>query len=268
MADGGSPIGLITGVIQTLSGLFGGDTGRLWSGISGASSFFSSSLRDAFGFISDVVSKIKNALQWVWVNVIKAVLTKILAAYSKLRDLLKRIFGPVLDLIKKLRAFYQNYFNQFVKPMLKVIRQIRQVLQIFKLLGFKWAARLDGDLARIENKIVQAYVTLFQYLNIATSWIQLIVDPAGILRRNPLFAGLIRSAPELRNLMDQVTVHPQTAKELDQSNMHNGWLVGPTSDADKAAMQQRQLSPYLQTQRQSVQDAFDALPGLADQQLG
>lgn len=260
MAEGGSPLGLISGVIQTLSGLYGGDTTRLWSGISGASSFFSSSLRDAFGFISDVVSKIKNALQWVWVNVIKAVLTKILAAYSKLRDLLKRIFGPVLDLIKKIRAFYQNYFNQFVKPMLKVIRQMRQVLQIFKLLGFKWAARLDGDLARIENKIVQAYVTLFQYLNIATSWIQLIVNPTGILRRNPLFGAIIRSAPELVNLMDHATQRPLTPDEQDRQRRNKAWFTDGAMAGTRTYWKDGQLSP----DDAQIMQRFDAVKSTPD----
>jgi len=183
------------------------------------------------------------------------------------RQWLSNLLSPILRWIKLLRALYDQYFNQFVKPILKILRQMRQVLQVFKLLGFKWAARLDADIARIEGKIVALYTQLRAYLNIATTWIQLIIDPTGILRRNPLFAAIIRSAPELRNLMDAVTVHQQTQQEVDKSNRANGWFLPAARAENMSYYKQGKLPPDLEAARQEFIDAYAALPGRANQSL-
>lgn len=240
----------------------------LWAALTALWAYIWALLTFLWNFLKRIVGDIGSLLNTLWNKVIKGVLVKIIGTFLKVRQWLSNLLAPVLKIIKQIRAWYDQYFNQFVRPVLRVIRQLRQVLQIFRLLGFKWAARLDADLARIENKIVSAYVTLRGYLNVATSWIQLVVDPLGILRRNPLFAALVRSAPELRNLMDVATIHTQTQTEVDTSNQHNGWGLGPTTDEEKAALQKYQLTPYLQAQQDSVVASFNALPGLANQQLG
>lgn len=259
--------GLVSELIGFIAALFGDVGLNVWSGIGGIGDLSFSSLNNAFGAVSEITGKIKNVLDSIWKGVIVAAIKKLLDAYSKLRDLLTKIFAPVLRYLHQLRVIYDQYFNRFVKPLLNLLHKVRQFLQIFRLLGFKWAARLDADIARIENKIVAAYSTLRAYLNIATTWIQLIVDPTGILRRNPLFAAIIRSAPELRNLMDVATVHTQTQKEVDTSNRNNGWFQPNAAATNFTYYKQGKLPPDLDAARQEFLDAHAALPGLANQQL-
>ena len=189
----------------------------IWNVLVYVANYIWAALNFVANFFYTLFQDVKKAFGWLWDNVVKAGLTKVVGTFLKVRAWLTNLFAPLLKWIKILRAWYDQYFNQFVKPLLKILRQIRQVLQIFKLLGFKWAARLDADIARIENKIVALYVTLRQYLNIATSWIQLIVDPLGILRRNPLFAAIIRSAAELQNTLDRATQRELTPSEQDSA---------------------------------------------------
>lgn len=189
----------------------------IWNVLVYVANYIWAALNFVAKFFYTLFEDVKKAFGWLWDNVVKAGLTKAVKTFFKVRAWLTNLFAPLLKWIKILRAWYDQYFNQFVKPVLKIVRQLRQILGIFKLLGFKWAARLDADLARIENKIVALYVTLRQYLNIATSWIQLIVDPLGILRRNPLFAAIIRSAAELQNVMDRATQRDLTGKEADSA---------------------------------------------------
>jgi hypothetical protein len=255
-------------IVDAVVGLIVSVASFLWNALVAVANYLFAVLQFIWNFLLTIFNDIKNAFKWLWDNVVKVGLTKIVSTFLKVRQWLSNLLAPVLKWIKQIRAWYDQYFNQFVKPMLKVLRQIRQVLQVFKLLGFKWAARLDADIARIENKIVSAYVTLRGYLNIATSWIQLIVDPLGILRRNPLFAAIIRSAPELRNLMDWATVHPQSQAEVDKSNRNNAWFQPGASANNFTYYQKGQLPPDLQSAKQEFLDAQAALPGLANQQLG
>jgi len=129
-----------------------------------------------WNFVYNLFKNIAAAFKWIWDNIIKGALTKLVKLFLRVRTWLKQTFGPVISFLKKLRAYYQWYFNHYVKPLLQLLGIVRKVLGIFRLLGFKWAARLDADIAGIEQKIVQVYSKLIGYINLAITWLDLIVD--------------------------------------------------------------------------------------------
>ena len=224
-------------------------------------------LQGIFSFFRTLMEDIKRAFVWLWQNAVKLVLTKILAAYAKLRSLLAPIFNHVLLWLQKARALYDYIFRRFIRPYLIMIQHTRQVLQIFRLLGFKWAKRLDARLAAIEQKIVGVFLTIRAPLNQLISFIGLIADPLAILRRNPVIAAVLRDAPEIKNAIDRATAHTQTQAEVDKSNRANGWFQQPAVAGNARYFAQRQLPPDLAAARQEFIDAQAALPGLAKQGL-
>lgn len=220
-----------------------------------------------FNFFLTLARDIKAAFKWIWDNVIKVGLPKLLrgivSAAKAVHDFAVRVVGW----LNTLRKWYDQYFNQFVKPVLNAIRHLRQTLQIFRFLGFKWAARLDARLATIENRIVQAYELIRTHLNQVISFAQIIADPFGILRRNPLLAGILRNAPEIQNALDRATFHNETQKELDQSNRNNGWFQHPAAAGNAEFYSKGELPPDLAAARKEFLDAHAALPALANQSL-
>jgi hypothetical protein len=208
-------IGPIIEGLLSLFSLFSAPPPNPLVATSGIGNIAFSTMQLGTAFLRDVVGSIKNVFQSIWNGVIVALLKKLLDAYTKLRDLLNRVFGPVIRFLKQLRKIYDDYFNRFVKPFLRVLQNIRKFLTLFRLLGFKWAAKLDGYLAKIQQDILKAYTLLRSELNSVITYLDLIVDPSAILRRNPLFAALIRSAPELRNMILQAETRPLTQDELD-----------------------------------------------------
>lgn len=238
--------GLLSEVVGIIVSLFS----FLWNVLVAVANYLLAVAQFIFNFFKTLFDDVKKAFGWIWDKVIRTGLTKLVGTFLKVRAWLSKLVAPLLKWIKILRAWYDTYFNKFVKPVLNIIRHIRQVLQIFKLLGFKWAARLDADLARIENKIVALYTTLRAYLNIATSWIQLIVDPLGILRRNPLFAAIIRSAPELQNLLDRATQRQLTPDEMDKARRNRTWFTESARAGNMAYYKQGKLPPDMEALRQ------------------
>lgn len=248
--DFGGDGGLLGGLLQGILDLIVTVLSFIWNVLVAVANYLLTVAQFIFKFFQTLFDDVKKAFGWIWDKVIKGGLTKLVGTFLKVRAWLSKLVAPLLKWIKILRAWYDTYFNKFVKPVLNIIRHIRQVLQIFKLLGFKWAARLDADLARIENKIVALYTTLRGYLNIATSWIQLIVDPLGILRRNPLFAAIIRSAPELQNLLDRATQRTLTNEEMDKARRNRTWFTQSAAAGNMAYYKQGQLPPDMEELRQ------------------
>jgi hypothetical protein len=245
-------------------GLLGGIGGSFFDSLVGG---INDALSALWGILKGVISGIAAFLQHLWNDVIKNVLRKILAAYLKLRSILAPIFARVLAWLQKARQILDYIFRRFVRPYLQMIQRVRQFLQIFRLLGFKWAARLDARLAAIEAKIISVFLTVRQPLNQIISFVGLIADPLGILRRNPVIGALLRNAPEIKNAIDRATAHPQTQAEVDTSNRNNGWFQQPARAGNATYFAQGQLPPDFAAARQEFIDAGTALPGLSKQEI-
>lgn len=114
------------------------------------------------------------------------VIRPIIKAFTDLQQWLRDTLGPVLKYLNKMRAWYDQYFNKYVKPFLNVISHIRQVLTLLKLLHVKWAGKLDGLLGKVQSRVFGNFEKLRQRLNQVISWLDLIIDPRGIIRAGPL----------------------------------------------------------------------------------
>ena len=231
----------------------------IWNTLVYVAQYIFSALQFIANFFYQLALDIKKAFQWIWENIVKVGLVKALQLFQTVRAWLQKVFGPILHWLKLARQWYDWAFNRFIKPVLILIQRIRQFLQIFRLLGFKWAARLDARLAQIENKIIQAYELIRQNLNRLTSWVQLIVDPTFLLRRNPLFGALIRSVPELRNLLLASVSRPLTPEEQDAQNAgHARYTLNSQEDRQKQYYSQGQLPPDVAASQADFQAKISA----------
>jgi hypothetical protein len=211
-------------------------------------------------FFYTLFQDVAKAFKWIWEKVIKLGLTKLVTLIQKVRTWLSNTLRPILDFIKKVRKWYDDFFNRWIKPVLKMIQTMRKVLTIFRLLGFKWAKRLDADLAMVEQRIVKYYSELRKYINDAITWIDLIIDPTGILRRNPLFAALLHSQNEVRNMVLQAPARPLLGSETDaQTRDRNQATPATQKDNFTTYYAQGQLTPDDDAARKQFAAAWDAL---------
>jgi hypothetical protein len=245
-------------------GFFGGIGASFFDTLVGG---INSALAFVWGILKGIVSSVAAFLQHLWNDIIKNVLRRILAAYARLRGILAPIFSHVLRWLMQARAILDYIFRRFIRPYLIMIQRTRQVLQLFRLLGFKWAKRLDARLAGIEAKIIGVFQAIRGPLNQLISFVGLIADPGAILRRNPIIAAVLRDAPEIKNAIDRATMHTQTQAEVDASNRANGWFQQPAVAGNAHYFAQKQLPPDLAAARQEFIDAQAALPGLAKQSI-
>lgn len=247
--------GLLDGIQEEIATIFA----YLWSVIVAIASYIWSVLQAIYSWLKQLLQDIGNAFKALWEDAIKPALLKILAWFQTALEWLRKTFKPLLDFLQNLRKWLDDFFNKYVKPVLVLIQQLRQFLNIFRALGFKWAVNLDAYLGVVENKIVQVYETLRTQLNQVISFAQLIMDPTFLLRRNPLFGSLIRSAAELNNLMLTSLEHESTTSEDAAITTERSRLLPSSASDNMTYLTQGQLPPDLEDDRQAVKDALDAL---------
>jgi len=225
-----------------------------------------------FGFGSDPIPAIKNAVNNTWANLligtaflynqfhfletfivglIKAIvgglahiisdilhghLLTALQDIQKLFHALHDIFAPILQFIDHLRQLYYKYIFKWVVFVQDTLSRIRVILSLFRILGQKWAAQLDADIAKIQGYLSTALIDVVKVLNTITSVIGVMVDPAQVLRKDFFSGTLFSSLKGLRAAVgygaDRTLTPSETASEDGDRALITGGAAVLTRNAD------------------------------------
>jgi hypothetical protein len=125
---------------------------------------------------------------WQWLR--DSILKKIINVIKSVHDWLKRIFKPLMDWIDRYRKLLRQLQNTYVKPILDFLQRIRRGLYIFRLMGFKWAKKLDDRIVKIETDIERAFLGTWANLNRLADWVNWIVNPFGVFNPSVWFGSI------------------------------------------------------------------------------
>jgi len=149
-------------------------TGLSWAGVASS---------NIYGFLRNTLSYGVSIFHWLWDNVIKNVLSKVVQAIAKAHAWLEEHLRPVIDFIKKVRTWYDRMFKIYIKPFLNMLQHIRQVLGILRALHIGWAAALDRRLLQIESYVSGLFNQVRSILNGVIDILNSIADPMSIIRK-------------------------------------------------------------------------------------
>lgn len=121
--------------------------------------------------------------------------------FIDLKNKLAAWLAPVLRILQRIRALYQQFILKPLLAYINLIQHIRQFLVLFRLLGFKWAAVLDNKLVKIEQQAIQNVLVLQAYVNLAISILDLVIDPSLIFRKNVLLASLVAALGVIKRVV-------------------------------------------------------------------
>lgn len=130
-----------------------------------------------------VFAKVWGFLGKFWTVALKPFITWTWRSIERISGWLKRTFGPVIELLERIRREVDKFYNQFVKPVLDTIDATRRVLQILAQLRVPWARELDAKLSDLESRILRPIREIYSRLNDAMNWINRIVTLDGLIQR-------------------------------------------------------------------------------------
>lgn len=190
--------------------------------------------QDIFGFsfksLSEVWQGIQKELDRLWRSVILVALKRLWDLYQKLKvwaDKLKRW----LDRFHQLQRQYQI---QALRRIINLIQRARQILVIFRILHFKFAAKLDLWLQKIEGTITSHVFNLEKKTNEIITWIDLIFDPQALMRQLTLAQSLYRYIRGLRGVLGVPESRPNTSDEDTRNAQDRAMLTAQPHLEDPA----------------------------------
>lgn len=143
--------------------------------------------------IENIFVKIGRFFEGLWTNYIKPAINGLIKLYGRIRARLAAIFAPLVRLITRVRAWFYQYIYPWIKLAQQILSTIRVILSLFRILGAKWAAQLDADIARIQGYLTTALQDIVKTLNTASSLLNVLVDPGAIIRKD-FFSGTLFSS--------------------------------------------------------------------------
>jgi len=264
--------------------LFGGFiiaiAGAIWSGIQAIGTFIATSLSAVVSWIVDtalpailttlttlgsLVAKgfgyFLKGLRHVLSDIVHGRFVHLWRDYLNLKNVLNNWFTAHFGWLIKLRNVYSNWYKTTIQPVLDVINHVRGVLKIFRLFHLKFAERLDNYLGKLESKIIHNSLVLRQKINEILDYVDLVLDPAGLVRRN-IFLG--SAAGALRGLFNSLGLgfgrKLSTAEQRDGAReRHRLTRAGMRDDADSHP--ESGLSAELLGDADSIERALPPLEG-------
>jgi len=129
----------------------------------------------------------------IWNSIIKKILLDIVLVLTKIHDWLEDHLGPIVDFLKKARAWFDRIFKQYIKPFLQLLQFVRKFLEILRLFGVKWAAKLDAVLAKVQADVMNVFLQVKAFLNGIIDILNILTDPLGLLRKPTIVLSMRRT---------------------------------------------------------------------------
>lgn len=216
-------------------------------------------ITDIWNWLSGIWGTLKDFFDDLWWQVITPFVEWVQQIVDDITTWLQNFLDPLITWIQRIQAWYNAYILPIVKVVLEVIQRLRVILGLLKLLGVKWAAKLDRDLQLLQSWITAVVQEITGTLNTISSILGLMVDPTGILRRD-FFAGTLFSS---LSAVKQATAYgndrPSTPGELNQIAQNQGMVRADKPLATIAANGVVNYSPGVGEINGSVQGAMASL---------
>jgi hypothetical protein len=142
------------------------------------------------------------------------------------------IFVRILTTI---RNWYFKHVFPIQKKILQVVSVARVFLSLLRLLGVKWAAKLDADLQKIQSYVTLSIFYVVNTLNTLSSYMALVVDPGMILARPFLAASILSNLDLVKRAGAYGSNNPLSASdataEANDKNLLNPHAPFASTDA-------------------------------------
>lgn len=170
-------------------------------------------LRALIGILVSIFRALLKFLHHIWENYVKKAITWLATHIGKLRAWLKRVIGPIIKRLEKIKKWYDEHILKQQLRLLQLIQTIRRFLGILRLFHIGWATKLDNALADIQNKIRKEIAFTRGILNQIINTLALVFDPTLIIRRNALGASLLSNLGAIKRIFGYGSNRPLTAAE-------------------------------------------------------
>lgn len=229
-------IAFVESLFSELVNALQGVLNAIVSWVTDLANFIWQGLVDVAQHLGDLWDRLHTFLDDLWHGYLPQWIDQITEWIDSATTWLADVLDPIITFITELQAWVQTYIIIPLEAIIEVLQRVRVVLSALALLGQKWAAKLDADLARIQGYLTGALQVVVGTLNNLSTWMNIIVDPAQVIRSDfftgTLFSqvGMLQQAANYGK--DRPLYASEAANEAQDKALFNGGAAVGTYNAD------------------------------------
>lgn len=204
-------VSLVNGVIQILDAVFT----SIWNVIV-----------NVVGTIVSVFQKLGTFFVHLWSDYIKPAIHGLIDLYHEISARLHQIFDPLIRIIQRVRTWFYRYIYPWIRLAQQILSAIRAVLALFRILGARWAAKLDADIQRIQGYLTTALTDIVGTLNSVSTWLNFALDPFGLIRKDFFSASAFGNLGTIRHALTFGNNRYLTASEAANTDGDRNMIAG------------------------------------------
>lgn len=201
--------------------------------------------------LSRSIGKIFRGVEGVFARVLIPTWTYLKRITDRLTKVIDRILKRYQEIFDNIRRRVLAIYDKFFRPILDTIQKLRKLTAGLRVLGVKWAAKLDARLAKLEGKIISPILAILKRLDEHSELVNILLTARGYLQIPVLLASLWRTVTELTDLFWWGHTGPSAGARAEQIRRDNR----PLSPAESKAGLQDYLSDRSGALRGSMNQA-------------
>lgn len=159
---------------------------------------------------------IAGAVRSFYDAVVKPIVDAVRIGFERFRQFLNKVFSPILKVFDRINDFLDTVWSKIIAPILEVLDRLRFFFRLLAELGLDWAGAVDRFLERIQTEIYNAFREVRTWVNTATQWFDLLLDPRGWIKSTPFLMTIWKFGGNVLNLITTLgAVDPQRRARLD-----------------------------------------------------
>jgi hypothetical protein len=228
-----------------------------WTNLVFTSTFLYNTVRSIFDFLRKLLAILVDGLKHIISDILHGHLLNVLKDLQAMFHALQQLFKPIIDFLATLRGWYYKYIFRWIKAVEEILSRVRVILALFRILGAKWAAKLDADIARIQGYLATFNQAIVGTLNSITTWLTLAIDPAGVIRGGFFRDTLFSSVLDVRKAATFGDDRAFTASEAQHNADDKALITSPAGIATRNADGSVTLSDAAKRISDSANGALD-----------
>lgn len=183
-------------------------------------------IQDIGTWLQNIWGTLKDFFDDLWWEVITPFIEWCQEIIDDITTWLQNFLDPLITFINNLYQWYKTFIYPILHTILEVISRMRVFLALLKLIGVKWAAKLDADLQLIQAWVTEVVQTITATMNTISTVLGLMTDPSGILRRDFFTGTLFGSLSAVKQASTFGNDRPSLPGELTQIQQNNALVQG------------------------------------------
>ena len=147
---------------------------------------------------------ISTGVRGLYDHVVKPIVETLRDWYARFSAFLRRVFDPLIRLFDRIQRILLDVWTKVLAPILEWLDKLRLAFDLLAKLGVPWAEKISDIIQAVQREIFERFREVQSWVNRATFWLDLLLDPRGWIKATPFLYTVWRFGGNIVNVITKL----------------------------------------------------------------